>query len=115
MKTLNISLKLAWISISFIILYASEVRVSDLSSMNDISSLISYVALGMLIISLPIGLISFITVIILSFSLDYFNILLIDGFIINKYITLLAVWFVFFIFGGIQWFILTPKLFQKKS
>lgn len=114
MKFVIFSLKFAWLSISFVILYLSDSRISDLNSMKDISSLIAYTGLGMLIISLPIGLVSFILIIIISFIFDFFNVILIDGFIINKHMTLLAVWFVFFILGGWQWFILIPNLLNKK-
>ena len=114
MKVVSFSLKFAWLSISFIMLYLSESRMSDLNSMKDISGLIAYTGLGMLIISLPIGLVSFIFIIIISFIFDFFNVILIDGFIMNKNMTLLAVWFVFFILGVGQWFILIPNLLNKK-
>lgn len=95
MNIVKVSLKILWVSLSILILYLSESRITNLNSMKDISSLIAFTALGMLIISMPAGFVSFLFVIILSFLLDLFKIIPDGGLIINKHITLLVVWLIF--------------------
>ncbi|ECF6031865.1 hypothetical protein FNI85_22330 [Salmonella enterica subsp. salamae] len=108
MKHYVSAVKVIWLSLSILILYFSLHRLSQLNSIRDVSELISIMSYGMILISLPTGLV-FIAV--LFFLSLVFNIIHVN--VENKYFATIVIWFFFLLGGYIQWFYLMNKIVKK--
>ena len=110
MRYIILSVRVVWLSLSALILYFSLHRLSQLDSMRDISELISIMSYGMILISLPMGLMFFIALLFFSFIL---NAMSFD--IDNKYVSISFIWLFFFVGGYVQWVNLIDKMVKKQT
>jgi hypothetical protein len=108
MRYIIIIIRVTWIALSIVILFFTTYRLMLLDSMRDVSELISIMSYGMMIISFPTGIASFLALMIIGVISSVLGIN-----IENKYIIAALIW-IFFLQGGyIQWFVLT-NLIEKK-
>lgn len=80
-----------WIILSILILLFSTYRLSLLYSTRDISEMISVMSYGMMIISIPTGVVFFAILIFTGVFLSILNI-----HIENKFIMMVIIWFFYF-------------------
>lgn len=104
-----LAVRMIWIALSFLIFSLSTYKLSLLESTYDVSSLISIMAYGMMLISFPIGVASFFTLIVIGFISSVMGVN-----IDNKYIAAVTVWISFLPGGYLQWFLLA-EFIRKKS
>lgn len=102
--------KLIWIALSISILCFSLYRLRQLNAVRDVSELIAVMSYGMMIISLPIGIASFIAVIAFGLISNAVGI-----YIENDTVSIVVIWLAFFIGGFIQWFMLLNKITRKNN
>lgn len=74
-----------WVVLSLLILSFSLYRLTLLESTRDVSELISLMCYGMMIISLPTGIASFVALMIIGIISSFID-------INNKYVAALLVW-----------------------
>ena len=110
MRAFIIMIRATWLTISIIIITLTLKRLTQLESMYDISELISVMTYGMILISLPLGIVFA----VVFLFIDTF-IRLIPISIDNIYITTTAIWLFFWTGGYIQWFYLIDKIIKKKQ
>lgn len=109
MKYLISVIRVIWLILSILILTFSTYRLTLLDSARDISELISIMCYAMMIISFPIGIVSFLALVFIGFILNIAGIN-----IDNKYITTLILWLFFLTGGYLQWFVII-NIIRKKS
>ncbi|RTO50427.1 hypothetical protein EKN65_22730 [Enterobacter cloacae] len=110
MKCFVVVVRIIWLSLSILILFFSLYRLSQLQSIRDISELISIMSYGMILISLPAGIVFIIILSALDLTL---NIMHISS--ESKYLKMIAIWFIFLLGGYIQWFYLFEKIVKKPN
>ncbi|EAS1886593.1 hypothetical protein LT02_004701 [Salmonella enterica] len=109
MKYIIFTIRIIWLMLSVLILIFSIYRLSLLDSVRDVSELISIMSYGMMMISFPISIVSFLVLMFIGFISS-----IIDLSINNKYIITVIIWFFFLSGGYIQWFVLINKLRKKE-
>lgn len=108
MRLIIFALRAIWLALSILILFFSMHRLSLLDSTRDVSELISIMSYGMMMISFPTGIASFIFLIFIGSILDF-----IGANIDSKYIMAIIIWAFFLPGGYLQWFVLSNRIIKN--
>lgn len=101
-------IRIIWLGLSVEILYLSLRRLSQLNSMHDVSELISVMSYGLILITFPTGIVSFILLVVIGFISSFVGL-----YIDNKFIAAIMIWLLFLAGGYFQWFFLINKIIKR--
>ncbi|EDW6542790.1 hypothetical protein YI89_001016 [Salmonella enterica subsp. enterica] len=110
MKFIIFFIRSIWVVLLVSILSFSIYRLTLLDSIRDVSELISIMSYGMMMVSFPTGIVSFLALMVVGIISS-----IIDINIDNKYIVAVMIWFFFLPGGYFQWFVLINYMIIKRK